>query len=353
MNAPHVFRDDEHFDIQITTVDGVTSYIVNGKTYANIEEVPPTARDIIENIRSNALAPGSGAHDSRTFYEVNGVKYDNLEDIPAEYRRIIDKVQALAGEDPQQISRKVSKEVRRYYLDGKEYGSFEEMAPALQKKIEGMIEGPNTTIEYVTTEGVTRKYVDGEETPLRPGEIDELPAALDMEYGNVRQSLPKDELHRRIVINRMQPQDELHELDSFSSPFRQAESSRQAIVKVVGRVITATAYIALILWSQFQPEGFSSYIYAGFLAGDIVSWLVFTVWGWQKNYVEFDYKDLGIRIAGLFFFIILTTRQGAFEVAPHLRNQAVAALVMMAVVAAFAKWTTRMFALIRRITEGF
>jgi hypothetical protein len=359
MSAFHESRHEEQFDVEISTVNGVTSYTVNGRKYEDLEDVPPAARRLIEKIQDKSLLPEPLPSDAHTTYEVNGVKYDNLEDVPPEFRSIIAGIQAQPGRAPGRVHLDTSKTVRHFYLDGEEYGSFEEMAPHLRKKVEDMIEGPNTTIEYVTRDGVTRKYVDGAEVPLPPGEeaplpesIEKVADAAEMEYGHVRKSLPKAELFRKIVVNRQAPSEEIRELSSLSSPFRRAEEARRAIVTITGRIITTAAYVALILWTQFQPAGFSSYVYLGFLIGDIVSWLIFTVWGWQKNYVEFDYRDLGIRAAGLFFFILLTTREGAFEVASHLRSQAIAALVMMAAVAAFAKWTTRMFGLIKRITEG-
>jgi hypothetical protein len=360
MNTFHHFEAEEHFDIEMRTVDGVTSYLVNGRKYGNLEEVPPAARAIIEKIK-NAPPPGEGhAFSTRNNYEINGVRYDRLEDVPREYRSIITGMEARARQAPGHIRQKPERRAGRYCFDGREYDSFEDMPLDLRKKIQSMIEGPNTTIEYVTKEGVTRKYVDGEETPVLPGELSSVPgldkplsAWKDERYGPVRRSLPQAELYRKIVVNRMQPSDEIKQLHSLCSPFRDAEDSRRASMKVFGKVLTSCAYAALILWSQFQPAGFSSYIYLGFLIGDIVSWLIFTVWGWQKNFIEFDWKDIGIRVAGLLFFVLLTTRQGAFEVASGLRQEAMAALVMMAVVAAFTKWISRMFALIRRIMEGY
>jgi hypothetical protein len=357
MSPFHHFEAEENFEVEIRTADGVTSYLVNGTEYSSIDDVPPRARALIERIRNTSPPAELHVSDVHTSYEINGVKYENLEDVPQEYRGIIGGIQGLAARPAGQSLDKAGPEARRYCLDGQEYCSFDEMAPALQKKIEDMIAGPHTTIEYVTSEGVTRKYVDGEEVPLRPGEVADagilsLPADRE-DYGPIRESLPQSELYKRIVVNRAQSPEELRELDNLSSSFREAEGSRQVAAKLIGRIITTAAYAALILWSQFQPAGFSSYIYAGFLTGDIVSWLIYTAWGWQKNLVEFDYRDLGIRVAGLFFFILLTTRQGAFEVAAPLRNQAIAVLVMMAVVAAFAKWTTRVFGLIKRITEGY
>ncbi len=360
MSASHEFGKKEHYDIEINTEDGVTSYIVNGRKYGSIEEVPSAARRIIEGIQEKPLLPESFPSGAHTSYEVNGVKYDRLEDVPPEFRGIIADIHALPGSTPERLQKKAGERIKHFFLDGKEYGSFEEMAPHLRRKLEGMIEGPNTTIEYVTRDGVTRKYVDGAEVPLPPGEETPLPeffdkpadAADEPEYGHIRKSLPKAELYRKIVVNRQSPSEEIRELSSLSSPFREAEESRRALTAVIGRVFATAAYAALILWSQFHPAGFSSYIYLGFLIGDIVSWLIFTCWGWQKNYVEFDFKDLGIRAAGLFFFIVLTMREGAFEIASQHRSQAIAALVMMAAVAAFAKWTARMLGLIKRIVEG-
>ena len=119
------------------------------------------------------------------------------------------------------------------------------------------------------------------------------------------------------------------------------------------RCYWTAAYLALIIWSLYQPTGFSSYFYLGFLIGDIATWLIFSAWGWQKSMVEFSFKDLAIHAGGLLFFILLNTREGSFVVARDLRNEAIAILIMVAVVSGAAKWVARFFGLIRRVTEGF
>lgn len=344
---------EEDFDIEIVTTDGTTTYRVNGREYHSLNELPPDVRDMIKTIQNRYVdgrRPGV-----ETFYEIDDKVYESLDDVPFESRELLARLESGETSADGEYKAKV---VRNYYrVDEKEYGSFEDIPPELQKQVSRWLKsGKGKTFEYITRDGVTRKFIDGREVPMRPGERmprPGTPAAGGKRHGPAHLGESQAELYRKITATRPGAPEELPGLDAGEDRYRLAQASRRAALVMIGRIVTAAAYVALILWSQLQPAGFSSYVFLGFLAGDIISWLIFVIWGYQKNMVEFDLMGLVLRAGGLMSFIVLTSRQGAFDVAPGLQRQAVAIAVMTAVVVAFAKWVANMFGLVRRVTEGF
>ena len=346
---------EEDLDIEINTTDGTTTYRVNGREYYTLYALPPHVRKIIRDIEEKrghgGVLPAGGA----ATYEINGVTYDSLDDVPAEFRDILTDLKLGDGAIPGKLKHTVKKSSERYFINGKEYGSFDELPSGIREKIKDPGQGPSTTIEYITTDGVTRKFIDGREVPMRPGERMPRPGspAGGKRRGPAHLEGSQAELYRKITATRPGAPEGLPVLCAGEDEYRLAQASRRAALIMIGRIITAAAYVALILWSQLQPAGFGSYIFLGFLIGDIASWLIFSAWGYQKDMVEFDFMGLVLRAGGLMSFIILTSRQGAFDVAPGLQREAVASAVMTAVVAAFAKWVASMFGLVKRVTEGF
>jgi hypothetical protein len=127
-------------------------YIVNGKEYHSLEDVPPEFRTLVE--KGPPLASGI----TSAKFEVNGKVYDRVEDMPPEYQAIfadkngngIPDILEASGEMTVRFdSRETEKAlpasgtrvqsvrvVEKYVLNGKEYNSIDEVPQEFRKLIE-------------------------------------------------------------------------------------------------------------------------------------------------------------------------------------------------------------------------
>ena len=83
------FEDSREDNIEIVTVNGKTTYTINGKKYHSLADIPPDMRENVDRLcalRDNIKRPYT--HHETTF-EINGVTYNSLEDIPPELSKLI------------------------------------------------------------------------------------------------------------------------------------------------------------------------------------------------------------------------------------------------------------------------
>lgn len=331
----------EKLDIDIRTTDGLTTYSVNGAEYDSLAKVPPAARRVIEEIHKKRDMSDGFIIDGPPVYEINGVTYDSLDDVPGEMRDLIADALETAGGGPSQVNSTKEETFERVFLDGKEYASLDELPPHLRNQLANLETSPSTTIEYITENGVTRKFVDGREVPIRPGGESAAggPAGTInvSRHGPVHLGESQARTYRKIVASRPLSTGKGPYRGGESSPYRIKADSRSAAGGLLGQALTTISYIVLILWSQLMPASWGSYLFTSFLIGDVGSKILFGHWGYTEEVIKPGLKGFAVQAIGVLFFMILLVREGAFEGPLETKGAAVALVATLSVVVMFLK----------------
>lgn len=64
------------------------AYIVDGKRYGSLQEMPIDVRNNFEKLRRQTLKDAREHQVTTTSYEYNGTKYDSIEEMPPHIRRL-------------------------------------------------------------------------------------------------------------------------------------------------------------------------------------------------------------------------------------------------------------------------
>ena len=87
-------------------------YIVNGKEYGSVEEMPANIRQIYEKALDSSLATNPGINPENTKKKImfNGQEYENIEAMPSDVRQtydeLIKKLVEMKGASPDAVSGK-------------------------------------------------------------------------------------------------------------------------------------------------------------------------------------------------------------------------------------------------------
>lgn len=287
-------------EIEWITVNGVTTYRVGGKEYRSRDELPRAARELLAELCAEGVLGESTVHergggeprdvdtsvlDRGTTYEVSGKRYESLDDVPTEFRELFSR--ALDGADQR-----------------------------------------DTDVQSVTYDGGAKVIVDGkiceslEEVPpeLLPSLSLEALEALSLSSASRRE---RQRTRRRRPGNRGADtaSDPGAALPSVSGE-RITDGPRFATHTsgggggILGTVPSALGYLALVIWAHAEPGGAGPFVFVGFLMGDFMAWLLFTIWGVAlKGILEFHLRPFCLQLAGFALLLTLLCRERSFDAA--------------------------------------
>lgn len=298
------------FDIEISKVNNLTTYKVNGREYGSYEELPPEVKQIISKVEKNPQIKDGFIVDSATTYEINGKEYKSLDEVPSELRGMIAGMEAYAGKGSVNIEHITDERGERYIVNGKEYEDLDDVPAEMRKLFKEMekrradipLKVKHEEISRVQRTSTVRKnyrFIDG------------LPAGVQSSFSSYG--------------------------PDYSDAYRMSHETQRNIVKTMGYIATGISYALLIAWSHLMPASVWSYLFLSFLIGDIASKVVFGFWGFTEEVIKADLKGFGMQLVGLGFFIALLFREGAFEGPLDTRGEAIALVAILAAVVMFIK----------------
>ncbi len=278
----------ENLNIEVTTVNGVTTYKVNGKEYRSLEELSPEVRNIIARIQSGQISESAPCEEKqidiqmttingKTVYKVDGKTYRSFEEMPEKARRV------LSGLDPKVLDSHSGLIVDAAKVPGR-------TGKDIPKSVESFELGGEKIFVAGAADGpVHPKYLPGA-PPKKPGEAK---PAISSNPG-LRAAITEQ---RRILAGQ-----------------KSLKESRRTFINTAGRIVNLAIYLALIAWSYFEPATVAPFVFVGYLLGDFVSWCVFTFWGMTKGIVNLRLKAFGLQLTGFAYLIVFLFKDNAFQI---------------------------------------
>jgi len=245
----------EH-EIEIVTVDGETTYRVDGREYADREALPRFVRRILAEGGLGGADPAPG-----TPPIVNDLTPEGLRELAAASSAV------GAGRDSVNPA-----------VDGRRHDGLDDIPAHVRA-------GGDSAERNLVRASSWRPPVDRRRKTAWPGERRNRPESFS-----------------------------LASADRSDDPFH---ATTRAIERSIGAIFRWIAYFALIAWSWMEPESLGPFIFLGFLIADFVTWvaeIVLVSLVWRSR--PFHAGSVGLSLVGFGIVYGLLMLTESFQVAP-------------------------------------